>query len=314
MNNKKLISIVTPCYNEEESIQYCIDSVASVMNEISNEYDYEHIFSDNASIDNTPDILKVNAEKNKNIKILFNSHNVGPFLNNFNALSYAMGDLVVVFLPADLQDPPSLIPDMIKKIDEGNEIVLGIRNIRQESFILRMLRKIFYFTMNVFSKNKVPIGAGEFMMVTKKVVSIIKESNSENPYIRGIVAQLNLKKDSVKYLWVKRKYGESKNSYGDLIDQAINAFVTMTYKPVRYITYIGVVAFWFSLIFLLFNIFSHYLFDSKDNFSEILTLSFISFFGSLNLLFVGVLGEYILKINNKINKSLNLKVIEKINF
>lgn len=314
MNNKKLISIVTPCYNEEESIQYCIDTVASVMNEISSKYNYEHIFSDNASIDNTPDILKVNAEKNKNIKILFNSHNVGPFLNNFNALSYAKGDLVVVFLPADLQDPPSLIPDMIKKIDEGNEIVLGIRNIRQESFILRILRKIFYFTMNVFSKNKVPIGAGEFMMVTKKVIDIIKESNSENPYIRGIVAQLNLKKDSVKYLWVKRKYGKSKNSYGDLIDQAINAFVTMTYKPVRYITYIGVVAFWLSLIFLLFNIFSHYLFDSKDNFSEILTLSFISFFGSLNLLFIGVLGEYILKINNKINKSLNLKVIEKINF
>ena len=83
---------------------------------------------------------------------------------------------------------------MIKKIDEGNEIVLGIRNIRQESFILRILRKIFYFTMNVFSKNKVPIGAGEFMMVTKKVIDIIKESNSENPYIRGIVAQLNLKK------------------------------------------------------------------------------------------------------------------------
>ncbi len=314
MNNKKLISIVTPCYNEEESIQYCIDTVASVMNEISSKYNYEHIFSDNASIDNTPDILKLNAEKNKNIKILFNSHNVGPFLNNFNALSYAKGDLVVVFLPADLQDPPSLIPDMIKKIDEGNEIVLGIRNIRQESFILRILRKIFYFTMNVFSKNKVPIGAGEFMMVTKKVIDIIKESNSENPYIRGIVAQLNLKKDSVKYLWVKRKYGKSKNSYGDLIDQAINAFVTMTYKPVRYITYIGVVAFWFSLIFLLFNIFSHFLFDSKDNFSMILTLSFISFFGSLNLLFVGVLGEYILKINNKINKSLNLKVIEKINF
>ena len=175
MNNKKLISIVTPCYNEEESIQYCIDTVASVMNEISSKYNYEHIFSDNASIDNTPDILKVNAEKNKNIKILFNSHNVGPFLNNFNALSYAKGDLVVVFLPADLQDPPSLIPDMIKKIDEGNEIVLGIRNIRQESFILRILRKIFYFTMNVFSKNKVPIGAGEFMMVTKKVIDIIKE-------------------------------------------------------------------------------------------------------------------------------------------
>ena len=75
------------------------------MNEISSKYNYEHIFSDNASIDNTPDILKVNAEKNKNIKILFNSHNVGPFLNNFNALSYAKGDLVVVFLPADLQDP-----------------------------------------------------------------------------------------------------------------------------------------------------------------------------------------------------------------
>jgi polyisoprenyl-phosphate glycosyltransferase len=314
MKNKKLISIVTPCYNEEDSIQYCIDTVASVMKEISTNYDYEHIFSDNASIDRTPDILRLNAEDNKNIKILFNSHNVGPFLNNFNALSHTKGDLVVVFLPADLQDPPTLIPEMVKKIDEGNEIVLGVRNIRQESFILRILRKIFYFTMNIFSKNKVPTGAGEFMMVTKKVIDIIIESKSENPYIRGIVAQLNLKKDSIKYLWVKRKYGESKNSYSDLIDQAINAFVTMTYKPVRYITYVGFIAFCCSLIFLLFNIFSHYLLENKDNFSEILTLCFISFFGSLNLLFIGVVGEYILKINNKLNKSLNLKVIEKINF
>ena len=117
MKNKKLISIVTPCYNEEDSIQYCIDKVASVMKEISTNYDYEHIFSDNASIDRTPDILRLNAGDNKNIKILFNSHNVGPFLNNFNALSYTKGDLVVVFLPADLQDPPTLIPEMVKKID-----------------------------------------------------------------------------------------------------------------------------------------------------------------------------------------------------
>ena len=109
---------------------------------------------------------------------------------------------------------------MLDKIENGYEIVLGIRNTRLENFFLKLMRTIFYRLMNIFSSHKVPVGAGEFMMITKKIHQIILDSDNDIPYIRGIVAQLNFPKTEIKYTWDKRKFGQSKNSFSDLMDQA----------------------------------------------------------------------------------------------
>ena len=232
-SDKKIVSVVTPCFNEEDSILNCYEVVKEIFKDLKN-VDYEHIFSDNSSTDSTQKILKKIAKEDSNIKVLINSHNVGPFVNNYNALSYATGDYVLIFLPADLQDPPNLIPEMLDKIENGYEIVLGIRNTRLENFFLKLMRTIFYRLMNIFSSHKVPVGAGEFMMITKKIHQIILDSDNDIPYIRGIVAQLNFPKTEIKYTWDKRKFGQSKNSFSDLMDQAINAFIMMSFKPIRF--------------------------------------------------------------------------------
>ena len=304
-SDKKIVSVVTPCFNEEDSILNCYEVVKEIFKDLKN-VDYEHIFSDNSSTDSTQKILKKIAKEDSNIKVLINSHNVGPFVNNYNALSYATGDYVLIFLPADLQDPPYLIPEMLAKIENGYEIVLGIRNTRLENFFLKLMRTIFYRLMNIFSSHKVPVGAGEFMMITKKIHQIILDSDNDIPYIRGIVAQLNFPKTEIKYTWDKRKFGQSKNSFSDLMDQAINAFIMMSFKPIRFFLYLGALMFTTSFSLLVFNM-------VKSTEIELILIYCILTIVSFLVFAVGLLGEYLLSINNKVNKGLKLKVIEKYN-
>jgi len=304
-NDKKIVSVVTPCFNEEDSILNCYEVVKEIFKDLKN-VDYEHIFSDNSSTDSTQKILKKIAKEDSNVKVLINSHNVGPFVNNYNALSYATGDYVLIFLPADLQDPPNLIPEMLDKIENGYEIVLGIRNTRLENFFLKLMRTIFYRLMNIFSSHKVPVGAGEFMMITKKIHQIILDSDNDIPYIRGIVAQLNFPKTEIKYTWDKRKLGQSKNSFSDLMDQAINAFIMMSFKPIRFFLYLGALMFTTSFSLLVFNM-------VKSTEIELILIYCILTIVSFLVFAVGLLGEYLLSINNKVNKGLKLKVIEKYN-
>tara|TARA_B100001939_G_scaffold337254_1_gene341331 strand:+ start:87 stop:1013 length:927 start_codon:yes stop_codon:yes gene_type:complete len=304
-NDKKIVSVVTPCFNEEDSILNCYEVVKEIFKDLKN-VDYEHIFSDNSSTDSTQKILKKIAKEDSNVKVLINSHNVGPFVNNYNALSYATGDYVLIFLPADLQDPPNLIPEMLDKIENGYEIVLGIRNTRLENFFLKLMRTIFYRLMNIFSSHKVPVGAGEFMMITKKIHQIILDSDNDIPYIRGIVAQLNFPKTEIKYTWDKRKFGQSKNSFSDLMDQAINAFIMMSFKPIRFFLYLGALMFTTSFSLLVFNM-------VKSTEIELILIYCILTIVSFLVFAVGLLGEYLLSINNKVNKGLKLKVIEKYN-
>ena len=304
-SDKKIVSVVTPCFNEEDSILNCYEVVKEIFKDLKN-VDYEHIFSDNSSTDSTQKILKKIAKEDSNVKVLINSHNVGPFVNNYNALSYATGDYVLIFLPADLQDPPNLIPEMLDKIENGYEIVLGIRNTRLENFFLKLMRTIFYRLMNIFSSHKVPVGAGEFMMITKKIHQIILDSDNDIPYIRGIVAQLNFPKTEIKYTWDKRKFGQSKNSFSDLMDQAINAFIMMSFKPIRFFLYLGALMFTTSFSLLVFNM-------VKSTEIELILIYCILTIVSFLVFAVGLLGEYLLSINNKVNKGLKLKVIEKYN-
>ena len=304
-SDKKIVSVVTPCFNEEDSILNCYEVVKEIFKDLKN-VDYEHIFSDNSSTDSTQKILKKIAKEDSSVKVLINSHNVGPFVNNYNALSYATGDYVLIFLPADLQDPPNLIPEMLDKIENGYEIVLGIRNTRLENFFLKLMRTIFYRLMNIFSSHKVPVGAGEFMMITKKIHQIILDSDNDIPYIRGIVAQLNFPKTEIKYTWDKRKFGQSKNSFSDLMDQAINAFIMMSFKPIRFFLYLGALMFTTSFSLLVFNM-------VKSTEIELILIYCILTIVSFLVFAVGLLGEYLLSINNKVNKGLKLKVIEKYN-
>lgn len=310
----KTISIITPCFNEADNISKCAAHVKNMMENELSKYKYEHIFCDNSSTDSTVAIIKTLAKKDKNIKLIVNSRNVGPFRNMWNGMKNADGHAIIPLLPADLQDPPNVIPKFVKRWEEGNLVVYGERINRKESLYMRKARSFYYKTIKKFAFANIPLNSGEFMLVDRLVLDSILELDDQYPYIRGLVAQTGVSSSSVSYTWEKRISGKSKNSFIDLVDQAINGFVSTSRLPARIILLFG---FAFSLIGLCLGAvtFIILLLNRSDVAIGIPTIIVGMFiFGGLQLLFLGVLGEYILSIHGQVRKSPPMFEIERMNF
>ena len=157
----KTISIITPCYNEENNVRECYEAVRTVMNKLLPSYNYEHIFADNASIDGTLEKLRQIAAKDSKVKVISNSRNVGPFRNMWNAMKSANGDAVIPLLPADLQDPPSVIPQFVSNWESGDLVVYGVRANREESWMMRRLRGAYYRLIRRFAEAVIPLNSSE---------------------------------------------------------------------------------------------------------------------------------------------------------
>lgn len=310
----KKISIITPCFNEELNVETCYLAVKKIMKAKLPNYSYEHIFSDNASSDSTFLVLEKIAKKDKNVKVILNSRNVGPFRNMWNAMKNATGDAIIPLLPADLQDPAEIIPSFVKNWEKGDLVVYGVRSNRQEFWMMRFLRSIYYKLIRKFADAVIPLNSGEFLLADKLVIKSILEVDDQYPYIRGLIAQTAVKSSSINYTWVKRKKGKSKNSFIDLIDQAINGFVSTSRIPARFALLFGFI---FSIIgFIGAAItFVSFLLNKESVESGIPTIIVAIFlFGGIQLLFFGIIGEYILSIHGQVRKSPPMFEIKKINF
>lgn len=298
----KKVSIITPCYNEQENILICIKTLQNVFQDKLPNYDYEHIICDNSSTDTTRSILKEVAQNNKKVKVIFNSRNVGPFKSIWNALKRSSGDVVIPFLPADLQDPPEVIPQLIDAWEQGYSVVYGIRVDRKEKFILKNLRKLYYYLIKHFSQIQIPNNAGEFLLADRRTIDSILSVDNEYPYVRGLIAQTCPDYSTVSYAWGKRKSGKSKNSLFDLLDQAINGLVTTSKVPARIASIIGLAVSFLAIVFALVTV-AVVLISQKDFSPGIPTIIVsILFFGGINLFFLGILGEYILSIHAQVRK------------
>jgi glycosyltransferase involved in cell wall biosynthesis len=310
----KKISIITPCFNEELNVETCYLAVKKIMKAKLPNYTYEHIFSDNASSDSTFLVLEKIAKKDKNVKVILNSRNVGPFRNMWNAMKNATGDAIIPLLPADLQDPAEIIPSFVKNWEKGDLVVYGVRSNRQEFWMMRFLRSIYYKLIRKFADAVIPLNSGEFLLADKLVIKSILAVDDQYPYIRGLIAQTAVKSSSINYTWVKRKKGKSKNSFIDLIDQAINGFVSTSRIPARFALLFGFI---FSIIgFIGAAItFISFLLNKDSVASGIPTIIVAIFlFGGIQLLFFGIIGEYILSIHGQVRKSPPMFEIKKINF
>jgi len=313
-NQKKLISIITPCFNEGQSIESCILEVRAVMTKELPNYNYEHIFVDNHSEDSTVEKIKSFAISDSRIKLIVNSKNIGPFRNIWNGLKNAKGDIIVPMVPADLQDPPSVIPKMVKKWESGSLVVYGVRSKRLESFTMRTTRAVYYRLIKKFSGSDIPLNSGEFLLADRKIINSILKVDDEYPYIRGLIAQTGTQYSSIDYTWGKRANGKSKNSFISLIDQGLNGFISTTRMPARIIMLIGVIL---SLIAFVsaFAMFLIFLINPVRPAMGIPTLIIVVlFFGGLQLLFLGIIGEYVLSINSQVRKRPPAFDIERVNF
>src|SRR5687768_5551580 len=164
---RKLISVVTPCFNEQDNVGDCYRAVRALFETELAGYDYEHVFCDNASADNTPDQLAALAAADPRVKVIFNARNFGPFRSMFNGILSTSGDAVLLFLPCDLQDPPDVLPEMVRLWEAGNEVVVGVRAKREESFLLRNVRRAYYRTVRALAEVDIPVNAGEFQLVDR---------------------------------------------------------------------------------------------------------------------------------------------------
>jgi len=315
MDARPLISIVTPCYNEEDNVPECYQAVKRLFAEQLPEYDYEHIICDNASTDSTVRVLKELAAEDRRVKVIVNARNFGPFCSTFNGLMSASGDAVVVMLAADLQDPPETIAEFVAKWREGHEVVYGIRRQREEGRVMRWTRQLFYRLVSQCSFISLPVDVGEFQLVDRMIIENLRKFDDHYPYIRGMIANCGFRTTGVAYTWKARKRGFSKNRLYHLIDQALNGFVSFSKVPLRVCLFLGLLVSTLSILFALVNLAVNLIFFRQLAPPGIPTLIVAEFlFAGLQLFFFGVLGEYIAAIHFQVRKRPLVIEKERVNF
>jgi glycosyltransferase involved in cell wall biosynthesis len=296
------ISMLTPCFNEEANVRLCAEAVAEVMRGPLAGYDYEHVFCDNASTDRTVEILRELAATDPHVKVAVNSRNVGPMRNTVNGLKYLSGDLVVPFIPADLQDPPDVIPRFLEALAPQVDVVYGIRQDRQEAFHLKVSRGLYYRLSSFISGGLTPPNhAGDFMLVRRHVIDAVVSTAGGQAYLRGLIAQTEPRFATYPYAWGVREHGKSRNSYLSLIDQAFTGLVSTAKAPLRWAMPLGFAASAFGILYAAVTIVLR-LMDLGGGDPGIATLIVgVFMFGGLQLFIMGVVGEYVLSVHRAVN-------------
>ena len=310
----KKLTIITPCFNEEQNVEICALELKRIMQEKLPGYDYEHIFSYNSSTDSTLLRLKEICLGDPHVKVIVNSRNVGPFRNMWNAMKSASGDAIIPLLPADLQDPPEVIPRLVQQWELGFLVTYGVRQNRQEVIVMRLARGAYYRIIKKFASTDIPINSGEFLLADRRIIDSILEVDDQYPYIRGLIAQTGVPSASVEYTWIKREHGKSKNSFFSLIDQAINGFVSTSRIPARLALLAG---FGISMLGIAYALMTTILVLTSSNYIPIgipTIIVGVFFLGGVQLLFLGLIGEYILSTHDQVRKRPAMFEIERINF
>jgi polyisoprenyl-phosphate glycosyltransferase len=312
---KKVISIVTPCFNEEANVVPCYLAIKRLFAGPLARYDYEQVFCDNASTDGTLVQLRKLAVEDARVKVIVNARNFGALRSNYNGVLATSGDAVVVFLPADLQDPPEVIPELVRHWEEGHEIVYGIRAERHEGLLMRTARRIFYRLVRRMAQIDVPVDAGEFQLIDRKVVETLRSFEDYYPYIRGMIASCGFRRVGVPYTWKARQHGYSKARLYHLVDQALNAIISLSNVPMRLCMFFGVGIAALSILYGLYGLVMNLIYFRQLAEPGIPTLIIaLFFFSGLQLFFFGVLGEYISAIHFQVRKRPLVIERERINF
>jgi glycosyltransferase involved in cell wall biosynthesis len=310
----KTISIVTPCYNEEASVEECVETISRLFAKELPNYALEHIFCDNASTDRTVEILKNLAKTNRSVKIIVNSRNFGILKNTYNGVLSATGDAVLLFLPVDLQDPPELIPEFVRHWESGYEIVYGLRAEREEGFLIRSARKLYYRLLSKLTYVDYPPDAGDFQLVDRKVHDAMKRIDDAQPFMRLMTFESGFKSIGVKYRWRARKHGKSRNRLSQMFGQGLNGIISFSGAPVRAALLggfvISILSIFYSVAVMVLTLVGKI--HSPAGIPTLIAALF--FFGGVQLFFIGVLGEYILAIYNQVRRKPMVVERERVNF
>jgi len=308
----KLISVFTPCYNEEENVDELYQRVKKVFESLP-QYTYEHIFIDNASTDQTVARLKNIAANDHNVKIIVNIKNFGQVRSPYYAMMQCKGDAVIGIV-ADLQDPPELIPTFIKKWEEGYMAVMGVKTKSEESRIIYALRTLYYRVLKFISEEEQVVNATGFGLYDQKIIETVRSLDEPVPYFRGLVVELGYPRVLVEYTQANRKRGVTKNNILTLYELAMQGITSYSKIPLRLATFLGFGAALLSFLVGMFYLIYKLLFWQSFSLGLAPVAVGLFFFGSIQLFFLGMLGEYIGAINTKVTKRPLVIEKERINF
>jgi glycosyltransferase involved in cell wall biosynthesis len=286
----KMISIVTPCYNEEENIDELSERIQKAMQGCG--YEYEHIFIDNASKDGTVAKIRALAAKDRRVKAILNTRNFGHVRSPYHGLLQAAGDAVVE-LSSDLQDPPERIPDFIRQWEAGSKVVIGVKTQSQEAGVFYLLRTLYYKVLRGLSEVELIEHFTGFGLYDQQVIETLRQLDDPYPYFRGLIADLGFPISRIEFVQPRRKRGISKNNFYTLYDMAMLGLTGYTKVPLRLATMLGffsaTVSFLIGVVYLIYKL------VDWQNFSLGLAPVVIGLFflGSVQLLFLGIVGEYI---------------------
>jgi len=303
----KKVSILTACYNEEENVRELFYTVRDVMATMP-QYEFEHVFIDNCSRDSTPQILSQLASEDKRVKVIFNARNFGHIRSPYHGLIQCRGD-VVISLVADFQDPPDMLPQMLAAWERGKKVVIGVKKKSKENPLMFAARTMYYKLMSGVSDLEHIENFTGFGLYDATFVEVLRSIDDPYPYFRGIVAEYAFNLEIIEYVQPKRLHGKTKNNFFTLFDMALLGMVNHTKAPLRVLTLVG---FFMSLVS--FGIGIYYLVDKLLNWDRVGVgvaplLIGLFFIGSIQMLFMGLVGEYIGAIHTQTKK--RPRVVEK---
>ena len=309
----KKISILIPCYNEEDNVKPMSEAIVNLFSSELTAYDYELIFIDNDSKDKTRGILREICADNPQIKAIFNAKNFGQFNSPYYGMLQASGDCVISMV-CDFQDPIELIPQYIEAWEEGYKIVIGVKTSSKENFFMYHLRSLYYKMIKKFSTVEQIehfTGSG---LYDREFIEVLRKLDDPTPFMRGIVAELGYKRKEIPYEQPRRRAGKTHNNWYTLYDAAMLSFTSYTKVGLRLATLlgalIGFVSFLIAIIYLVMKL----LYWDSFNAGMAPVLIGIFFIGAVQLFFMGFLGEYILSINQRVMKRPLVIEEERINF
>jgi glycosyltransferase involved in cell wall biosynthesis len=309
---KKLISVVSGCYNEEENVRECYEQVKKVFQEIGR-YRYEHIFIDNGSKDKTVAILREIAAQDKNLKIIVNARNFGHVRSGYHAYLQARGDAIISVV-SDLQDPPELIKDFLRKWEEGFLVVIAVKENSDESPVFFAIRRLYYELITRLAEIELNKNTTGFGLYDRRFMEVLREIDDPYPYFRGLVSEIGFPVAKIPYRQPARKRGITSNNFYTLYDMAMLGITNHSKVPLRMATILGFAISFLSLLVALGYLVFKLLYWDHFNLGLAPMVVGLFFFGSVQLFFIGILGEYIGAIHTQVLKRPPVVELERVNF
>jgi glycosyltransferase involved in cell wall biosynthesis len=306
------LSIVTPCYNEEKNAEDVYLQVKEVIASLPG-FTYEHIFIDNKSTDGTAKVLRSLAARDSNVKVILNTRNFGHIRSPYHALLQSSGDAVVL-LAGDLQDPPTMIRDFVAKWQEGFKVVLGVKTESEESPLMFAIRSAYYNFIGKVAEVKLVKNNTGFGLYDRVVIQELRKLDDPYPYFRGLISELGWDSAKIPYKQPRRRRGISANNFYTLYDIAMLGITSHSKVPLRIATMLGFAMSLLSFLLSVGYFVAKLVFWNKFELGLAPLIIGLFFFGSVQLFFMGLLGEYIAFIYTQVLKRPLVVEAERINF